>query len=881
MSWLKYTIFFLFFFALGFSTRILFFSYYQLPAGKEYFQELPLVQDQGGSETPELALRTYDLYQKRIVELSKIGLLAEKLNPFYYVKIGAWKILDVAAKTKEKTRALLDSQKNQKDKNIPAKQTFSLKKPKEEPKEQISQEKEAEQNVELKIKENNNYQENKPDINQEVALEIINLLEETIKEEIATQTEITTSSKKEADNESTTTKELASSTQTINTSTATEQTSPQLTTQPTQPNPSPPIFFTGGPTIPPPQPKDKCEELSKKAYLNLIISEIQYESKNNKDDEFIEIYNPNSEAIDLTCWTLEKIASKKSATDTPSTTILWPKTKSSGTIKPFGFYLLASQSYASSTAPDYQYANSYSIAKNNTLILRKTDGQISDLVGAGEEKEKIYQFETEPFIGDQFSEFTLQRKNLIDTDNNRLDFWFHPANPENSQANPRTPNPEFFDLSLTDFSLETSFDATNSLVTINFDLNPKPTTSANFDYEILLDASQTIFAFSSSSKPNLDFNTTTLTFNLNSCPATKSTYEISFKIFDLNDDLNYALATDTLSLPEEFCNPPPTTPPKPKDGAQKGKVLISEVLLGADSAKEEFIELYNLNPFPVDLTGYSLVRYYTKRDNSLGEQTILPKSKFTGVIPAYAYFLIVNQSASTTFGLPDLYYAKSYNLAKDNAIALLDPENNIVDLVGWGNAPKFENNPYPDNPAENQSLHRKATDQGDLEKNYGNAYDTDNNQNDLLIATPEPKNSDYSEAPPLEITGLNLEISTTTFQFSWLSPYATETDFTFVLTNSINTSTVTITFQTLTYQTISFDACSLFGETEVATGTQFTLQLLNATTTKDQKTITLSESFTNCVPSSPITVNDFDYRSANQITQRHPLLSAFMARKIR
>ena len=59
MGWLKYLLLFLLFFIIGFSVRFLFFGLYQIPEGKEYFQELPLIQDQGGSETPELAWQNY------------------------------------------------------------------------------------------------------------------------------------------------------------------------------------------------------------------------------------------------------------------------------------------------------------------------------------------------------------------------------------------------------------------------------------------------------------------------------------------------------------------------------------------------------------------------------------------------------------------------------------------------------------------------------------------------------------------------------------------------------------------------------------------------------------------------------------------------------
>lgn len=59
MKKIKYFLFFLLFFSLGITTRYFFLSFYQLPEGKQYFQDYPLISDQGGSETPELAWQNY------------------------------------------------------------------------------------------------------------------------------------------------------------------------------------------------------------------------------------------------------------------------------------------------------------------------------------------------------------------------------------------------------------------------------------------------------------------------------------------------------------------------------------------------------------------------------------------------------------------------------------------------------------------------------------------------------------------------------------------------------------------------------------------------------------------------------------------------------
>ena len=75
-------------------------------------------------------------------------------------------------------------------------------------------------------------------------------------------------------------------------------------------------------------------------------------------------------------------------------------------------------------------------------------------------------------------------------------------------------------------------------------------------------------------------------------------------------------------------------------------------------------------------------------------------------------------------------------LAKDNSIAFLDKDQNIIDAVAWGSStnPFVENIPFPQNPAENQSLGRRI----DVNNNY---IDTNNNSQDFELQGPTPTNS--------------------------------------------------------------------------------------------------------------------------------------------
>ncbi len=76
--------------------------------------------------------------------------------------------------------------------------------------------------------------------------------------------------------------------------------------------------------------RDICDELKDKTYPNLMISEIQFETKDQANDEFVEIYNPSDQEIDLRCWSLEKYAAKSSTNETPTLTVLITGSKISG-----------------------------------------------------------------------------------------------------------------------------------------------------------------------------------------------------------------------------------------------------------------------------------------------------------------------------------------------------------------------------------------------------------------------------------------------------------------------------------------------------------------------------------------------------------------------
>lgn len=540
--------------------------------------------------------------------------------------------------------------------------------------------------------------------------------------------------------------------------------------------------------------KNPCDNLKNKSFPKLLISEIQFETEASTKDEFIELYNPNAEPVELKCWQLQKYASK-TGEDRPSLTTLIPASKFIGALQPFGFFLISHPEAQPLYGADLSYADSYSIAKNNVVILNNPAGLISDLVGYGDIADKIYQAETAPFIATSFEAKSIQRKNLIDADNNQTDFWLRKAKPENSRAESRQPREDFVDLANLILANPTAlFDEETAEFSLTFTEPSLEISVARYSYNLTFkpvgSSSNTTTLFtlqqfgSTSTLPKPQFKQTAFAFKttLTQCPTTDSLYILNLTLVDDLDNENYTTATTSLALSQNLCNPQ-SRATKDHSGddtsdAQVGKVVIAEIMLSASSSQDEYIELYNPNPFSVNLSGWSLIRY-AKSGNP---QTILPASKFKGVIKPFSFFLIANATSSYPTLTPDLTYAASYNLAKDNAIELKDGAGATVDLVGWGKAQNFEAETFPDNPKDFEALQRKAgtastkDSLNSSEKDFGNLYDTNNNKNDFLLTDPEPQNSDATEMPPTKPTRVkisNAGSDITAIKLEFVSPYFT------------------------------------------------------------------------------------------------------------
>jgi outer membrane biosynthesis protein TonB len=189
--------------------------------------------------------------------------------------------------------------------------------------------------------------------------------------------------------------------------------------------------------------------------VNVVISEIQLAGTTSKD-EFIELYNPDSEAVDLEGFRL----TRKTSTGTESNLV----SSMTGSIATHGYLLITNPDYDGTVAADLNYsATTNSVSDDNTVILYSDAGvTVVDKVGLGSATD----VETAAFPENPTADASIERKALetstvtsmspggadefagngYDSDNNSTDFILRDAaDPQNSgsgsEPSQTTPTP--------------------------------------------------------------------------------------------------------------------------------------------------------------------------------------------------------------------------------------------------------------------------------------------------------------------------------------------------------------------------------------------------------------------------------------------------------
>ncbi len=188
--------------------------------------------------------------------------------------------------------------------------------------------------------------------------------------------------------------------------------------------------------------------------------------------------------------------------------------------------------------------------------------------------------------------------------------------------------------------------------------------------------------------------------------------------------------------------------------ATENSVLISEISMGsANSATEEFVELYNNSDSPVSLTNWSI--YY----KSATGKTWSKRASLTAnsSIAGHTFFLTstnsVGQDANLISGMSQT----------SGVVELRDDKGNVVDRVGWGST-DTSNGKAAVTPEAGQSLYRQ------YESGTNLVIDTGDNFSDFYIATtPTPKT-----VPVVEIEQIDEDISYPVMMITELYPNPTD-----------------------------------------------------------------------------------------------------------
>jgi len=191
------------------------------------------------------------------------------------------------------------------------------------------------------------------------------------------------------------------------------------------------------------------------------------------------------------------------------------------------------------------------------------------------------------------------------------------------------------------------------------------------------------------------------------------------------------------------------------------KILITEIRVaglssdGKTNVYDEFIEFYNSNNFEVDLTNW----YLQKKTSQSNEfSSLVPSDLFEGKIINPSEYFLISHSSSTYQDIADILDS-NYSVTDNNTIVLKNPNREIVDKVGFGEANDCEVT-CALNPGPSKSIQRKYIDEDFI--------DTDDNFNDFEIQNcPSPKSLEAECQNPLPTT-------TTTLPASPLIPYITE-----------------------------------------------------------------------------------------------------------
>lgn len=176
-------------------------------------------------------------------------------------------------------------------------------------------------------------------------------------------------------------------------------------------------------------------QIAYSATTHLVISEVQFAGDGGANDEFVELYNPTDNPVDISSWSIQR----ETATESPSFT---KKNFTSPAIVPaHGYYLIAHTSYNGSVPADMSHGSftltstgaTIFLVNDQVLLIAGNEESIVDKVAIGT---SALHAEGSPFPTIPETEESVERTG-DDTNNNSADFFLQTnPNPQNSGGVP-------------------------------------------------------------------------------------------------------------------------------------------------------------------------------------------------------------------------------------------------------------------------------------------------------------------------------------------------------------------------------------------------------------------------------------------------------------
>ncbi len=473
-------------------------------------------------------------------------------------------------------------------------------------------------------------------------------------------------------------------------------------------------------------------------------------------NDFIELFNRGTSAVDITGWSVQY------ASSTGST---WQTTALSGTVQPGQYYLVQEAAGSGGTTslptPDASGSIAMSGTKGKVVVTNAStalsgatpaDASIVDVVGYG--AADFYEGSAPAPVLSNTTSDSRAANGCTDTDDNAADFVAEAVAPRNS-ASPLNPCGGGGDVAPSVSSTTPASGATNVAIDANIDVAFSEAVNASassFDITCTTSGAHTVVVSGGPTTftldPEADFA------NSESCTVTVLAAQVTDQ--DGTPDnmaADYAFNFDTAS-----------------GSVAVSSIVISQVYGGGGNSgatlKNDFVELYNLGVSAVDVTGWSV--QYASSSGSSWQVTTL-----SGSIAPGKYYLVQEAAGSGgTLNLPtpDAIGAIAMSGANGkvalvkNSTALSGAcpiDTNISDIVGYGSANCSETSPTP--PLSNTTAALRKSD---------GAQDTDNNNADFDIGTPNPRDSIFPFAAVGLATPANVLSGETTLLTMAITPGA-------------------------------------------------------------------------------------------------------------